>query len=387
MENLQSILITSGVSTGLLLATYSYLQQGKTKDVSLNFLGIFFLTGSLLLTFFSPLLRFSFVFICLRTFFWLMFVPSLYIYLKAVFISKNLSAFGVLKHTLPAFAAVMVLIIIYIQPLFFNTGTETSINLTSDTFGKSLIHRVNTAIGMGVFFQLFFYSLTIYITFPRYLQTLGNYYSNIAHFKPAWALWAIGITVSMYVLADLAILLQLIGADAYRNVFFLFILSLMMITGWYGLFELKNQTRDDKDVIDNLTLLDLSVETALPKDEPSAKTVGSDMLVAQLEQLMYEKALYLNTELNLRDVASMLSSNTHYLSRAINTSLGKNFNRYVNQKRVEKAIQLMQDSNKFSLWGIGQQSGFYTKSVYINAFKKETGYTPAEYLNQMKSKE
>jgi len=44
-------------------------------------------------------------------------------------------------------------------------------------------------------------------------------------------------------------------------------------------------------------------------------------------------------------------------------------------------IEMMQDKNEqYSIWGLGQQAGFYSRSAFINAFKKETGKSPNEYM-------
>ena len=104
---------------------------------------------------------------------------------------------------------------------------------------------------------------------------------------------------------------------------------------------------------------------------------------------MKEESLFLDNELNLYDLAATLSTNTNYLSKAINETYGINFNSYVNRFRIERVIALMKEEKKdnYSLWGLGQNVGFYSKSAFINAFNRETGFTPNEYLKSVKSEE
>ena len=102
-------------------------------------------------------------------------------------------------------------------------------------------------------------------------------------------------------------------------------------------------------------------------------------LLSQLTKLMQEKHLYKDTDVKLQKVASQMHISGHKLSQLLNDNLGKNFNTFVNDFRVEEAKKLLIGNQKLTLEAIGYESGFSSKSNFYNTFKKSVGMTPSEY--------
>lgn len=102
-------------------------------------------------------------------------------------------------------------------------------------------------------------------------------------------------------------------------------------------------------------------------------------IIPRLEALMQEEQLFLNPELNLRDLAERLSIKPHHLSQALNRILQKNFNDYINAYRVNEAIRLMNhpDYAHYSLMAIALESGFNSKATFNRIFKKIKGQAPS----------
>jgi adenylate cyclase len=93
---------------------------------------------------------------------------------------------------------------------------------------------------------------------------------------------------------------------------------------------------------------------------------------------------YLDPDLSLRGLAEQIGIHPNHLSWILNQSIGKNFNEFINQYRLEafKSIALEQKNNKLSIEGLAYESGFNSKTVFNTFFKKETGLTPSQYLKQ-----
>jgi len=96
-----------------------------------------------------------------------------------------------------------------------------------------------------------------------------------------------------------------------------------------------------------------------------------------------EKELFLNPNLTIADVAQESSVSTHQLSQYLNEQMGKSFSVFINEYRIEKAQELLKSDSKFSIEGIGHESGFNSKSTFYTAFKKLTGMTPTEYRKDL----
>ena len=54
---------------------------------------------------------------------------------------------------------------------------------------------------------------------------------------------------------------------------------------------------------------------------------------------------------------------------------------YLRKYRIEKAVQLLYE-NKISVVSIGDEVGFSSRGGFFNAFKKEKGMTPSEFLKK-----
>ncbi|MEM8896620.1 MAG: helix-turn-helix domain-containing protein, partial [Bacteroidota bacterium] len=117
----------------------------------------------------------------------------------------------------------------------------------------------------------------------------------------------------------------------------------------------------------------------------SKKEVSSykDKLLTQLE----EHHAYANTDLTLRTLAESVDLHPNKLSWLLNEKIGKNFNDFVNGYRLkafqEKAVD--PQNSHLTLLGLAFESGFTSKSVFNDFFKKNTGLTPKAWVKQAKT--
>ena len=97
-----------------------------------------------------------------------------------------------------------------------------------------------------------------------------------------------------------------------------------------------------------------------------------------------EHKSYLNPELSLRELAGQTDMHPNHLSWILNNSIGKNFNEFINQYRIEafKSIAGTQEHKNLTIEGLAYESGFNSKTVFNTYFKRETGLTPRQFLNQ-----
>lgn len=106
------------------------------------------------------------------------------------------------------------------------------------------------------------------------------------------------------------------------------------------------------------------------------------LLFHRAEDYMNKEKPYLTSELKIADMAERLGVSSHALSKCINRCSGMHFFDFVNQYRVEHAMQLMSDVDvlkKYTFETIALQCGFNNKTSFNTYFKKVTSLTPSEY--------
>ena len=115
-------------------------------------------------------------------------------------------------------------------------------------------------------------------------------------------------------------------------------------------------------------------QTGIPISQDS-----NNDLMARIDELMTQQKLYLNPDLKITDIASMLGQNRTYVSDCINSNKGCTFSQFVNQYRLKHAQQLLRSRSDIKLSEVWMSSGFSTERTFLRAFKQTTGMTPKEF--------
>ncbi|OBZ18031.1 hypothetical protein A8L34_00095 [Bacillus sp. FJAT-27264] len=87
---------------------------------------------------------------------------------------------------------------------------------------------------------------------------------------------------------------------------------------------------------------------------------------------------YFKGELTLQDVAEIVGTSPNYLSALFKKELNVNFSEYLIHMRIEKAKQLLLESDLLS-YEVAERVGFMDHSHFSRTFKKSTGMGPREY--------
>ena len=112
--------------------------------------------------------------------------------------------------------------------------------------------------------------------------------------------------------------------------------------------------------------------------------VRIDEILQRLEYLTGKEKIYLNPDLTLSELSRQVRCNSNQMSRIINEHYQLNFNDYLNRLRIEHASQCLKTDQEKTLLEIMYASGFNSKSVFNQAFRKFTGLTPSAYRRQMR---
>jgi len=104
----------------------------------------------------------------------------------------------------------------------------------------------------------------------------------------------------------------------------------------------------------------------------------------KLLSLLQSGKAYEDPELSLTQVAKQLQSNPSLISKMVNRGFSLNFNDFINQFRIEAVKQMLNkgEHKNQTLLGIAFECGFNSKATFNRAFKKATGQSPKEWLQQ-----
>ncbi len=115
--------------------------------------------------------------------------------------------------------------------------------------------------------------------------------------------------------------------------------------------------------------------------DSAVKVVVDPTRLDKLVHLIESEKYYLDQELTIQTLSLKTGFTRHEISDLINKGLGKNFNEFINYYRVEEAKRrlLNEQYNHLSIAGIGQESGFKSRSTFNLCFKQQTNMTPGQF--------
>jgi AraC-like DNA-binding protein len=108
------------------------------------------------------------------------------------------------------------------------------------------------------------------------------------------------------------------------------------------------------------------------------------LLAQQIDDYLNDHEPFAYTDFSLETLSLQMEIPPSKLSNAITNGLKKSFYDLINEKRVEKALKLLKDSEtQPSLDQVAQKSGFNNRASFYRAFKKHTDSSPREYLKSV----
>jgi AraC-like DNA-binding protein len=135
------------------------------------------------------------------------------------------------------------------------------------------------------------------------------------------------------------------------------------------------------ELLDAIGMNEWRKKTKAETSVQTSEDKRNEELFEKLEKLMREEELYKDPELQVSKLCRQLGSNERYLSQAVNSMTGMHYNNYINQYRINEAKRLIL-LGEDSITDIQFVIGFQAKSTFYTAFRKSTGMTPTQFLEQ-----
>ncbi|PBJ12396.1 AraC family transcriptional regulator [Flavobacterium sp. ACN6] len=302
-------------------------------------------------------------------------MPLFYLFVLAVCYSDFRLKWKHLVHAIP-----FVVVNLSFLPRIYLNDTDL------ETFLPSLNQMAEIYfIQILIEFQYAFYIVSVFLILKKYREI---YMENYANASTSTYKWLFQITCVFLAAHFIVALKNIIRYSGFREVFLwanVLVGSIaLFITCWFIMKALKHPELF-RGVNSKLKL----TKDILPKKNENTIEVKEhqdevvDAQISTLKQYMAEKEPFLDPSLTIQELANQIDIPVRDLSVLINHKMDQHFFDFVNEYRIQKAMNILKDESKSQLTvlEILYEVGFNSKSSFNTSFKKYTNLTPTAYRN------
>jgi AraC-like DNA-binding protein len=305
-------------------------------------------------------------------------LPAFYLYVLSVCFADFRFKAKHLIHLIPF----IITNIVFVMRLYFSNTTEKQLfyeerDQSPEMYILFLILGIQTVA----------YSIGIFAVLKKYKEI---YQENYANPRTSIFKWLFQIASVLFILYYLSIIKNIVR---YADLDFLWIWSntilqflVLIITCWFVLKAL-NYPELFRGIDSKLQL----ARDILPKQNQNIveiKSSQNDLITAQIAALkdyMKEKEPFLDPSLTIQELSNQIDIPVRDLSVLINHHMDQHFFDFVNEYRIQKAMNILKDPLKrdLTVLEILYEVGFNSKSSFNTSFKKYTNLTPTAYRNAL----
>jgi len=125
---------------------------------------------------------------------------------------------------------------------------------------------------------------------------------------------------------------------------------------------------------------------ALLKPMPGRMNINYKIIYNRMCEFMADKKPFLSESYSLEDLAKNLYTNKSYLSKMVNLCTGMNFSQFMNNYRVQYAMELFKKDTRLRVSELAMMSGFKSGVTFNLAFKLFLNQNPSEWCNEYRNK-
>ncbi|QGG89817.1 helix-turn-helix domain-containing protein [Agrobacterium sp. MA01] len=143
---------------------------------------------------------------------------------------------------------------------------------------------------------------------------------------------------------------------------------------------LEPRAMSDRDRPSAVPMDAANTSASVPASSTPTRTATEDQrqIATALDDLMREKRLWADPDLNLARLARRLGLPARAVSEAVNRVHGISVSHYVNNHRISEACRLLSDTD-MPVTRILFEAGFMTKSNFNREFLRVTGESPSDW--------
>lgn len=303
--------------------------------------------------------------------------PFLYLYVASFASANRKFSQSAILHFVPFFSFLLYLIVSLAFPDYAERIRMDHVTIHEKPPVIFVMFLIITALSGPVYFAIAFMKI------KQIKNSILNNFSTTLEINLSWLKTLINIFgiiwSALIVIAIIHHIFHYFSMDFCTDGLFLSLSIFIILLGYFGLRQKEIFTRFSSGNIDFLNGHRAKYQNIPISDLETAEYISRINLVIETNKP------YLNPDLTLPSLASMVEMPSYQLSRIINEKFGCNFFDFINAFRVNEVKARLSDPtfDKLSMLGLAFDCGFNSKSAFNRIFKKMTGFTPTEYKNSL----
>jgi len=390
MKLLVDFILVSGIVLTLIILFLLFKKNQKEQLPNTILVVFFFLLLFVSLSYYGQLHRIKWLYVVSflpeDTIVWFV-GPLLMLYIKSLFLRPK----GLVKRHIIQFIPFLIYTLSISVPLWLSVikGEYVFKNL-----GYMEDHIVLPVLMVGNIYLLGYMVFCLKLV-NRYQSLIKHNYSTFTEHDFSWiknlligsmAVISIDLFTGLYYFITEKELVILGSSDGHLTI--LAMVILVAYLGYHGVGQSRMLLPEFLLAQNEEPLEKMVKEEKKSNTHPLLSDEELKNLEGRFHTVLVEQKLYLDENLTLGKIASLMDTTDKKLSFFINHHLHTTFYDLINKERVamvktqlhEKALQ------QYTLLGIAHNSGFKSKTSFNRIFKKETGLSPSEYVKQFKLK-
>lgn len=135
-----------------------------------------------------------------------------------------------------------------------------------------------------------------------------------------------------------------------------------------------------------------TIQSLVSNNTSKELDINPELITAVLKNLeKFERnKKYLEKDMNLAKMASLLNTNTKYASKIITRYRKKGIVEYITYLKIEHIVELLKNENLYRNYkneALADEAGFGSTQNFTRAFKNQTGLSPTYFISELKNQQ
>jgi AraC-like DNA-binding protein len=151
--------------------------------------------------------------------------------------------------------------------------------------------------------------------------------------------------------------------------------------------KIMNQTEVSNDPLTNTPKEEIKIQTNKTKEDIGIAEELIKQILKKLKNFENQKE-YLQSNITVQILSSTFETNSKYISKIVNTYKGKPFIQYINDLRIDYAIEKLRIDTKlrkYTIHALALEFGFNSPESFSTAFHKKTGIKPTYFIKELQN--